>query len=216
MGLADWTFTGSATASLESVSPAAPVGSKWLHLAVPSGVGFPLVAQAAPKDPPYPHGSTEGRLRSILRYHSNVLNCRFGFACMQSQANLVSGGQAYAAVLTRGVPSHYIDLIKITAGIASSTLIARSPLDLWSWGTTLTLEFAWKLDLANEGGIILHVRLGTATDYSDLAEVDNLTEVVVSTAVLTTTVGESLIVRNEDGGGTGHFYADQTSFTNDV
>jgi hypothetical protein len=192
MPLADWTFyrVGSVPTSLVT-SPTPPGGAKWLRTQTNGGhlVGVPKSS--------YPHTNiTRGRLRTLLQLMDTSLRSQAGLLCMCSQEDMRAsqGGSAYGVALDyNGINgTRTIRLVKFTDGItdlvSGGQTIAQSLSPAFGNGVTLSLELSWVLDLPNLSGILLNVRTGLAVDFSDLAPVPNLTDVLVTSNVLTTAV----------------------------
>ena len=60
----------------------------------------------------------------------------------------------------------------------------------WDMGVPMALECSWLIDLVTLGGIRFSVKRGAALDFSDLADVAGLTNLLATTDLLTTSVGE--------------------------
>lgn len=217
MGFADWTFytVGSPVLAL-STSPSAPVGTQWLHM----GMGSGAQVVAVPKDPPYPHaGVTHGFLRTLLRYDDTGLRSQAGLLCMCNQDNLLAwqGGKGYGAVLDNHVAdgTRMIKLVRFDNGIydlaLGGAILAVSLANLaWSLNTLHAMELSWRLEPSPPDRIVLTVRLGSASDFSDLAPVEQLADIPITGTVFThaATVGVYAAPWNSTNQ---HIYLDQTS-----
>lgn len=217
MAYTDWTFYLSANTQAQIVltgqsgEPDAPVGDGWLKWSF-TGVGGS--GNAVPQDPPYAFGLLRGAYRSLLAY--GILggaegNNRLGLLCMQNQDDMraTNGGTAYGVFL--GTDQH-IRLEKLTNGLGNtSVLLAENLDDLWTYDTPVALELAWDATpqtVAILGGVVLSVRIGSALDFSNLADVPGLVNYVDTSSPYTTTVMESLAIFHQIG--TPYGYCDQT------
>jgi len=218
MAKSDWTFylTGTVVHNLVTI-PAPPVGLKWLHFALTAASG-PIVA--VPKQPPYPHADiTRGLWRTLWRHDDASLRSQSGLLAVCSQDNMLpgQGGASYAVVFNNNTinATRTLSLVKFTNGIGDligggASMLATASNLVWNLATTYALEWSWYLDMASLGGMVLSVQFGTAVDFSDLAPVAGLTDILVSTAVLTNAVSVGLYMANWNSNNC-HLYVDQTS-----
>ena len=115
---------------------------------------------------------------------------------MQQGADLTGGATAFnvlAAGEQNGGVNREIRLLKYASGMDSSpTVLFAHTLPSFSFDATFSMEIEWSVI----GGTSLNsiVRLGTATDYSDLAEEFNATD---GSPVGTTSSGEGLAAKQE-------------------
>lgn len=132
------------------------------------------------------------RVRFLCRVDGFLLNTFLGFAFNQSQANLTSSGTGYLFrwLISNIGTTHKLQIVRCTAGIPTVTMVFESPNFTWAVDTTMALECSWVVDLVTLGGIRFNVKRGTALDFSDLADVQGLTNVLATTNLQTTSVGE--------------------------
>lgn len=149
-----------------------------------------------------PNSFTSGRARLLLEPVVIGTTEQIGFAFQLSQADLTGGsGLAYAFLLVHSVSSTWLPRIyKMTAGVATSTLLATGTSRTVPINTTLAVEVQWILDIPNLGGIQITIKLGTATDYSDLV-LDAALNILITSSVLTTSVGEGPCLNTNAGTG---------------
>lgn len=219
MAFGDWTFYNQGTTVLNLIdTPTPPAGTRWLHFDSKNPDVGTATMIAVPRNPPYPYqGVTRGYLRTLLRYGTSGYRSRLGLSCMCSSENMnhgVNGRASYSVMLENGSSSgpRTMQLCQWSQGMAigAGVTLALAPNNLWSFNTTFALELSWYLDLPTLNGIVLSVRMGVAPDYSDLAPVPNLYEVLSTSNVLTNAAAVNVFV---DSAGTPnlHVYFDQTS-----
>jgi len=99
------------------------------------------------------------------------------------------GGAGYGLVLDHTSDVRTVKLVRYYAGvfdlIGGGPILAASPSGIWPTGVTFAFEASWYLDLATLAGIVIGARLGTAMDFSDLAPVPNLTDLLLTDNVYT-------------------------------
>lgn len=123
---------------------------------------------------PFPHGVINGKIAGLFRLVANAgsgRTIRVGFGCCYSQNDLVAGGSAYFGYLHRtsiGGDKWQVEIMKTTNGIENQSSLALSvSTSLWADDTLKAFEFQWEFISASQ--MDLTIRLGDATDFSDLA-----------------------------------------------
>ena len=171
------------TAAIDLVTPLLGSGSLLLGPNGTAGRRINMVRTTTP------NSFTSGRARFLLGTTVVGSLDAFGFVFQLSQADLTgASGQAYAYYVEQAACSSWQPkLAKITAGLATRTVLASGT--TYTATTARAVEVQWLLDIPNLGGMQLTVKLGTALDYSDLV-LDSALNILVSTSVLTTSVGE--------------------------
>lgn len=197
MPLADFNAYKSNAGCLIAVNTLTPILGSGSFRFSTNGVSGAQQMSLVAIDPPYQHGVTEGRLRMLFRgaAFSSASGHYLGIAFMQSQEDLTGGaGSCYAWMARTSNTSNtltHLSLRKFTSGVVSAggTLIGSeivlSP--ALALNDVFALEVQWRLDIPELGGLEVIGRFGTATDYSDLTD---QVETVITTSVLTSTVGE--------------------------
>lgn len=218
MAFGDWTFYNTGTTVLNLMdTPPPPVGTRWLHFDSKNPDVGTATMIAVPRNPPYPfQGVTRGYFRTLLRYGTSQDRSRGGLSCMCNVENMTQGGgnrNGYSLMLENLSSSgpRTMQLVRWSAGInLGPAVLATAPVNQWAFNTTVALELSWYLDLATLNGIVLSARMGLAPDYTDLAPVPNLYEVLSTSTVLTDASAVHVFV---DALGTPdlHVYFDQTS-----
>ena len=187
MAFTDWdVHTSSVTIAPTTSSPL--VGSKSLRMTAGPASSGTLAAGTAMRNVTQEYAFTIGRYRSVFKQSSAVGSTGyFGFAVMQSAANPLSTGQLYTCQFGGGG----VGIYKYSSGgLNGSGSALATAVSVYSAGTAFAAEFEWIADLTNLGGVALTVRVGTALDYADLADVLTYTD---SASPFTTTAGESLL-----------------------
>lgn len=135
---------------------------------------------------------TSGRARWLCRVNGFLLGDCIGFAFNQSYVDVTSTGTGYNCYwsISNNASLHTLRLDRMTSGLVTGVNLAASPAFAWAIDTTMALEVSWVVDLVNLGGIRFNVKRGAAPDFSDLVDVANLTNVLVTTNLHTTSMGE--------------------------
>ena len=120
----------------------------------------------------------------------------FGCIGMMSQADVwAAGGQGYFAGRWGGAsPSWWIARVDngITMASDFTMLASGDTTNLPSVGTVVPIEFEWIYDPLEFNGVRLIFRVGTLTDFSDLADI--YTVIDSSPTALNSTIGEGLFM----------------------
>jgi hypothetical protein len=188
--LQDFTFykvNASLLIALETASPILGTGSLKMAHNNAAGLHYANGVRAA-GNKAFP----SGRVRFLARLDGFGLGTVLGFAFNQSQPDLTSSGTAYLFYwsVSNVNTTHQLQIARCTAGIPTRTTLFTGPNFTLNAGVTTALECSWVTDLVNLGGIRFSVKQGSATNYSDLADVAGLTNVLTTTTLLTTSVGE--------------------------
>lgn len=193
MALADWNIYKSNSGLLVAIDILAPILNTGSLKVGPESSIADAAFCAVPKNPPYPHGYTRGKLRSLIEVASTGAE-QHGLTCMQSQENVTgAAGAFYALELDTLSLLNKINLVKYSAGLqGSKTTLATGANNGFTLNTPKAVEIEWNMDLAELGGVQLIVRSGDATDFSDLVQLHN---VIDTTSPLSTTVGEGLYAK---------------------
>jgi hypothetical protein len=141
-------------------------------------------------------GFTRGRLRTLVKLPSGTTRTRAGIYCMASQADLTSLGSAYYACIQNDSfgGDRTLQLSKVTAGFDQEppgTTLGSVAHPAFTETATVALELEWVADAAVLGGTRLIVRQGSATDFSDLVDKIDITDV---SSPLVTSAGEGLVL----------------------
>jgi len=156
-----------------------------------------------------PHALFKGKLRILFRWDTSTDGSavnrfqQFGFYFMSSTAQLNTTGNLYKCVViqngTGADAGNRVCLYKKTGngGFAGSeTNLARSASGVFVNGTIYGLEVTWD-SLTTPSQVAMTVKIGTATDYSDLASLLTYTD---TSSPYTTTVGEGLFFQYSNTG----------------
>lgn len=137
-----------------------------------------------------------------------LLNCdvlasasiyHIGLLAMMSVADVTAASTScyFAGLQNIAGGSERWEVTKYTNGLLNAgTALGTSGSNLPSAGQTRALEFTWIYDTAQfDGGIALVLKVGTATNFSDLATVISVVDI---SSPLSASVGEGCIFRHAD------------------
>lgn len=145
--------------------------------------------QIQPK-PAFSSGQLKGKLRTLVHVIPTAGGVKeAGLYCLSGQTNLITTGNCYLAYFTTALNNFNFIIAKSGNGIegfGSAMALATSPTMQWAEGTTFALEFVWD---ATGTSAVLVLRLGSATDFSDLT---NLLSYEDTTSPFLTSSGEGL------------------------
>ena len=207
MALSDWDFFsgGSPTFALQTVGALVDTAS----LEIVSPATGRIQGQL---DSGQTRGFTKGKIRSLFRCTANTgtaLNSNIGLWCLSSVENMIGtgSGDAYGVGIAPAASAN-VRLRKIDQNfgewfddadlaVANKSFIA---------GTTVAMELEWNVDIPGIGGVNLVVRVGDATDFSDLSEVINIVD---SSSPYTTGFAEGIWAATESPA-TATFLVDNT------
>lgn len=148
-------------------------------------------------------GLTQGRVRTLMNISDHLLEItregEYGIYSMASQLNLTAGGAAYAFVLHVANTFDW-RLVEYASGVSIGggrvEHEAGSTFGSPALGKTFAIEFEWRLDLDNFGGIKLVCRAAEGTNFGAMQEVYNTT---LGAAPLLTSVAEGLLYADLEG-----------------
>jgi hypothetical protein len=177
---ADWTFCKSDADLIAAVDLSNPlVGSGSLRL---SNVNDKSIASNVHGYYTATTGFVRGKIRSLVKVETASNRARAGLYCCASTPDLTATGSAYYTCLQADASggSRTIQLFKATAGFDQEPpggLLANVAHAAFTIATTHCLELEWQIDATVLAGTRLIVRFGSQTDFSDLAEVLDYTDV---------------------------------------
>ena len=212
MALADWTLYQSQpglTAEITTTTPILDAGSlRLVNIGEASSVNLQNFTSLL-----YTPGLLEGRMRQILRIDS-AGKTRAGFAFMQSAADIsTTDDKDYYQVVAHAdatAATRTIRIDRIDGGSVNTTNLFETSSPAWTVGSVFTIEVDWQASVTEIGGTRITVRTGTATDFSDLSEIADLTD--PSPDAHTTTLGEGpYILKFDTTGETYEVRYDNTS-----
>jgi hypothetical protein len=189
MSLSDWEVyksSGSLGVAIDTATPLVGSGSLQMVLSLSTGRCNLRLSSA------HSRGFLKGKVRTLLQPNSAGTTLKMGLYCMASQADITTDGSFYRLMWYNGA----VRLDKPTSGIDHSPTELTSSAYSLSAGQTIALELEWAYDLAEWGGTRLVGRVGSATDFSDLAEVIAYTD---TSTPLSTSVGEGLFSYTTSG-----------------
>jgi hypothetical protein len=148
-------------------------------------------------------GFARGKIRTLVNIAASSNRTRAGLYCCGSQANLASAGNVYYAAFESDSSggNRRLRLWKATTGFDEDSVTPATALltavahPAFTLGTTKALELEWHASLTLLGGTRLIVRVGDETDFSDLDEVADYTDV---TSPYTTCVAEGVFLLKWD------------------
>jgi hypothetical protein len=209
MSLADWDKFGSTyTVSIDNATPLVGSGSLFIDF---SGSSNSSRGNLLPKDPGSLSGKLiRGKIRALFQYTVLASNNGPGLFCLASQRDLSSTGSCYFISFKRDQINRLTLYKSNNVGTTIEEIGGLTPLAFavlsTSANTTYSLELEWYVDIPNLSGTQLKVRVGSATDFSDLALVMSTIDV---SSPLTTTVGEGISLSGS--GGSNDYRADKTT-----
>ena len=210
--LADWDIFTSGPVTVDIVTSSVIVGAQSLRLLAPHSPG--VSANILPKTTSSLHYvATKGKLRTLLYgvvEGGGVLIS--GLSCQQSVRDINPDGTSFYFA---GY-SHTGDRLgigKATNGLQQT--LGLMPFQVFtpftlSAGSTISIEFEWEVSGTS---VILTLRKGTTTDYSNLAQILTYTD---SSSALLTTVGQGLCYATPDFSSNPEFRVDQTTGFEDI
>lgn len=211
MAFSDWdTFTsGTFTIVHDTGTKVVGIGS----IGFESSTGNGVVGSAVVSDSSgLTKGALDGKIRAVMHYigatGSGTATNFAGLSCMHSAADITSVGSCYSLIWFFRDDDVVEDLrlVKHTNGIDSTSFTTLDSTSFTkSSGDTWTFELEWISSLsATIGGTLLRGRIGTATDFSDLADTF---EYVDTDSALTTSAAEGMFHR---------YQSSTTSFARDL
>jgi hypothetical protein len=200
MALLDWNIYKTPSGLSAIIDPGSPVLGSGSLLLKNTGFGGSLnvTSLVALSDSLYTPGLLKGRMRQVVNITS-ANRTRAGFSFMHSHADISpSTGRAWyeaIALADFSGSQRRWGISRYTNGFFSGTTLFSSGTPVWSFSTTFTMEVEWNYDLADLGGLRITLRVGTATDFSDLAVVYNTID---TSGLITTSLGEGPYVLKWD------------------
>jgi hypothetical protein len=141
-------------------------------------------------------GIEQGRLRTLTRPRSTMTNgYGFGLVCMGSADNIgTSNGDFYRFEF---FSTGSYGLVRangntLATGTPGTVLISSTATTL-TVNTIYSMEMEWVADQVNLGGVYISLKKGTATNFSDLALLSQLTD--SNYQQLITSAGEGIYLR---------------------
>ena len=208
MAFADWDFFTGGTVTNALQSTGALVGSSSLEIVMASGSRVQGQLDAGES-----RGFTKGKIRSLFKNTAvtgTASSVNVGLWCLSSVENMLGtgSGDAYAVGIYPEDSVTNVTLRKITQNLgeflSTGTLLGSASEDFAT--ATVALELEWNVAVAETGGVVLKVRTGSQTDYSDLSEVISIVD---SSSPYTTGFAEGIFC-DCDTGQTATFLIDNT------
>jgi hypothetical protein len=204
----DTSVSGGKVAEVIHYTASPIIGNRSLSIEDSGGVsGSPIAGGAVyPVTPTYSRGFVMGRLRTLIRVDDPGIHA--GIYCMASQDIGIAGaGSAY--VFGPVGASNELHLSRVSSGVSSVSLLDLVDLGVnLTTGVTKAIELEWKSDIGIFGGIQFKIRIGNATDFSDLSLVSTYTHVDTP---LTASAAEGLYGANAGILSTSRYIFDNTS-----
>jgi hypothetical protein len=198
MAFSDWD-TYVQTAGTWTAHTATPIeGLQSIQFGVPGyttggGNAVPSAASGLTK------GLTAGRLRALWRPINMVgSDCTARLICMQSADDLTSGADFYYLQL-QATGGWYLHRTSGGTLSTTGTYIANGAYPFPGLGSIGSVELLWFLSVPEFGGVRFQVKAGTATDFSDLADVSG-GYFDDTSGYLASSVAEGIAVENFGGG----------------
>ena len=186
MAFVDWIFNKSATitASIDVVNPPIAGNASLLIDMTTSGADTKINATTTDTNVNFPKGFTKGKIRTLFKVIASAATEKtFGLSAMQSQGSIFSStGSFYVARVTVGT-SGFVSKIELMKNISNTGLVGLTTVlgthtVSISASTVFSLELQWIYDAVELQGTNLIVRLGYATDFSDLGQIITVTDLL--------------------------------------
>jgi hypothetical protein len=203
-GFTFYLATGGMATVIDPINVIAGTGSLRLHR---NGIAARFI-EGEPTGSP--KGFSSGIMRALLRPVTAQNGDWLGMIFQKSTADLTAGaGSAYGVgvqVISAGSTAQ-IQVLKFTAGLGTSTILYSGTTVSFTTSILVALKVTWRLDIARLGGIRVTLERGSASDFSSLTtEYDT----VLTTSLLTTSVGEGPALALVTTGSPGDYLWDQT------
>lgn len=202
MAFTDWDQYTSGTFTINHNTSSIVVGTGSIEIA--SSSGNDVVASVVASDSSgMTKGLIDGKFRTILHYvgstGSGAQGNNIGISVMHSADDITTSGSCYSLIwhFSDNLAIEDLRLAKHTAGLTSTSITTLDQNDSFGKvsGNTWTFELEWIASKQTElGGTLLTARVGTATDFSDLAVEFQYVD-LTGDSPLTTSAAEGLFHR---------------------
>lgn len=207
MAFGNWDFfeSGGVTQGLETIGALVDTSSLKVNYTSSNGWAGQLNSGQS-------RGFTKGKIRTVMKMETIGFSASpqsMGVYCLSDAENVVITGRDFYAIRVRPLATSNVSLEKVTNGVfgINGTQLGVTATKDFTEDEIITIELEWNVDIVGAGGVVLKVRTGSATDYSDLTEV--ITAIDASTPY-TTGFAEGLYIHGGTSSGASEVKFDET------